>query len=124
MISGIYAIECSLGKKIYIGESNNIYKRWNEHITDLKKKRHHNQNLQYDYNILGFEHFEFKILQPVNVDDIEPEYKQYMNYIYENIYMNMYKSEYELYNIENTLYSKLLTNKYEQRLIKQGYDEK
>ncbi len=38
--------------------------------------------------------------------------------------MNMYKSEYELYNIENTLYSKLLTNKYEQRLIKQGYDEK
>jgi len=80
--------------------------------------------LQYDYNILGFEHFEFKILQPVNADDIEPEYKQYMNYIYENIYMNMYKSEYELYNIENTLYSKLLTNKYEQRLIKQGYDEK
>lgn len=124
VISGIYAIECSLGKKIYIGESNNIYKRWNEHITDLKKKRHHNQNLQYDYNILGFEHFEFKILQPVNADDIEPEYKQYMNYIYENIYMNMYKSEYELYNIENTLYSKLLTNKYEQRLIKQGYDEK
>lgn len=54
-------------------------------------RKHYNQSLQYDYNKYGLKCFEFKILQIPNYDDIDYHDKKFMNYIYENIYIGIYK---------------------------------
>jgi len=45
-IIGIYKITNTKNNKVYIGESNNIYKRWKEHIDDLNNNKHHSKKLQ------------------------------------------------------------------------------
>ncbi|WP_296867100.1 GIY-YIG nuclease family protein [uncultured Methanobrevibacter sp.] len=55
MTSGIYKLtNCSTGKS-YIGQSKNIEKRINEHITDLDNGSHHNRYLQEDWQYYDFE---------------------------------------------------------------------
>jgi len=47
---------------MYIGQSNNIKKRWASHINTLNNKTHHNKYLQNAWNKYGKKNFEFKIL--------------------------------------------------------------
>ena len=50
-VIGIYALINNTSNKIYIGSSNNLYKRINDHIRDLNKNIHYNTHLQNAYNI-------------------------------------------------------------------------
>lgn len=49
-MTGIYRIYDTVTNKSYIGQSKNIYHRWQCHKYDLKNNRHNNEYLQKAYN--------------------------------------------------------------------------
>lgn len=62
-ISGIYKITNIINNKIYIGSSNNIYKRKREHFCTLENGTHCNAHLQRAYNFYGKNNFKFEIIE-------------------------------------------------------------
>lgn len=56
---GIYKITSKINNKVYIGESLDIRRRWEDHIEDLNKNEHHSYKLQEDWNEYGKDNFEF-----------------------------------------------------------------
>jgi group I intron endonuclease len=61
--SGIYAISSLLNKKVYIGYSKNIEKRWTVHKSKLNKGTHVNRHLQSAWNIYDKKSFSFVIIE-------------------------------------------------------------
>jgi group I intron endonuclease len=62
-ISGIYKIQSiSHPDRCYIGSAVNTGKRWNHHITDLRKGNHHSSKLQNHFNKYGESDLQFSIL--------------------------------------------------------------
>ncbi|MCE9677451.1 GIY-YIG nuclease family protein [Paraclostridium bifermentans] len=66
---GIYKIINTLNGKVYIGSTQNIRIRRNNHFTNLRYNRHHNIHLQNAYNKYGLENFEFIVLEYVDSID-------------------------------------------------------
>jgi len=68
-MSGIYTITNCSNSKVYVGSSNNIDRRWKQHIYALKKNTHYNHHLQCSWNKYGSEAFKFEIVEecPVSV---------------------------------------------------------
>ena len=54
MVIGIYKITNKINGKVYIGQSNNIFRRWMEHQRDLIYGIHHSSKLQKEWNEYGF----------------------------------------------------------------------
>lgn len=110
-VSGIYIITNKISGKIYIGESLDIYRRWHdEHIPQLRKKRHYNKELQNDFNKYGEENFSFEILERYSEDN--PITTKAKIIILESYYITAFKkSGIGLYNSENTLIEIILGNK-------------
>jgi hypothetical protein len=65
-IFGVYQIKSISTGRIYIGCSNDIYRRWEAHKSLLKHGKHSNQFLQNHYNVYGLKDFEFSILEKYN----------------------------------------------------------
>lgn len=63
MVSGIYTITNKVNGKLYVGLSNNVYHRFNQHKSDLNHNRHINPYLQNSWNKYGSDAFEFKLLK-------------------------------------------------------------
>lgn len=61
--SGIYQITCAANGLVYIGSSNNLYKRWCEHRRDLRLGQHANQHLQNAWSKYGESAFSLEILE-------------------------------------------------------------
>jgi len=88
---GIYSITSPSGK-MYIGSSNNIPRRWNNHKHELRKGFHHSPYLQNAYNKYLTD-LQFKVLLVCEEKDLQ---------LYEQQYLDFYKPE---YNISPTAYS-------------------
>ena len=71
--SGIYAIRCISNNKIYIGKSNNIFKRIREHIYRLNGKHDPDENnyLQRAWKKYGSENFEYFVVEIVNRNELK-----------------------------------------------------
>lgn len=111
---GIYSITNKINGCVYIGESFNIERRWEEHSEDLINRIHGNYLLQKDYDDYG-NVFEYEVLQELNYNkEITSAIRmQSLLIMLEDAYIRRYKEYgYNLYNIENTL-DKLLSNKKE-----------
>lgn len=64
-MTGIYKIESKINpNRIYIGSAININKRWWNHLSDLKKNRHHSIILQNHYNKYGKSDLIFIVIEP------------------------------------------------------------
>jgi group I intron endonuclease len=70
-MKGIYKIINNVNNKYYIGSSNNIDRRWKEHINCLNKNKHINFHLQKAWNKYGESNFSFIIVQEVNCSSKE-----------------------------------------------------
>lgn len=93
-ISGIYKIENTITHKVYIGQSCDIYTRWQHHIGRLKIGKHYNSHLQKSWDKYGSENFSFEILERCNKEQIDNR---------ERFYIKKYNStNYEYgYNLES-----------------------
>lgn len=84
---GIYKITNKLNGKIYIGQSINIKRRWNEH----KAKKGEKANLLYfDFQKYGIENFDFSILQECEQSELD---------FLEIFYIKKFNSFYNGYNL-------------------------
>lgn len=83
-ISGIYKITNVINNKIYIGSSNNVYKRKNEHFSSLKANTHCNKHLQRAYNIYGKDNFKFEIIETCKENDLLIIEQKYLDKYFDN----------------------------------------
>lgn len=90
-ICGIYKIENTINKKLYIGSSYNIKQRWENHKTYLKNNKHHNKHLQYAINKYKLESFNFEIIEKCFIENLLQQ---------EQYYIDLYKNKNSLYNID------------------------
>lgn len=107
---GIYYIKNIKNEKIYIGESENILKRWREHKEDLNNNSHHSYKLQNDWNEYGADNFEFKIISVLD-ESISSYVDKYILLVYEDKYIKQYDSIENGYNVEYTLEKVLIDEK-------------
>lgn len=61
--SGIYIITNLLNKKVYIGQSKNIYRRGILHRFQLNNNNHCNSHLQHSFNKYGKDNFSFEVIE-------------------------------------------------------------
>ena len=79
-ICGIYCIENLINKKKYIGQSRNIYKRWNFHKSNFNNKHHSNYCLQEAWNEYCADNFRFYILEECGIEDLNIREKYWIEY--------------------------------------------
>lgn len=68
--SGIYKITCTVNAKIYVGSSQNILKRWWQHLTALSGGYHKNIYLQRAYEKYGRNNFEIEVVELITVEHL------------------------------------------------------
>lgn len=61
-VPGVYEIVNSKNGKKYVGQSENISKRWKEHKKELNCGKHHSCTLQEDWNIYRQESFSCRLI--------------------------------------------------------------
>lgn len=61
---GIYKITGPSGR-VYVGQSRDIWSRWNDHVKDLEAGEHTNQHLQSAWIAHGPESFQFELIEEV-----------------------------------------------------------
>lgn len=69
-ICGIYEIRNKVNNKVYIGQSRNISRRWNDHVRELNNNIHDNYHLQQSWNLYGKENFRFTIVALCSADEL------------------------------------------------------
>ena len=70
-MSGIYKIQSRIKpKRIYIGSSVNVYKRWMQHAQTLKRNIHRSIKLQRHYNKYGEADLQYSILICCDKNDL------------------------------------------------------
>jgi group I intron endonuclease len=88
-IIGIYKIQSiKKPKRIYIGSSVNITKRWNHHLQVLRHNKHHSQKLQHHYNKYGEADLVFSIVVGCDKDNI---------FDVEQFFLDAYKPWFNIY---------------------------
>ncbi|QDX94739.1 hypothetical protein EEL30_22110 [Brevibacillus laterosporus] len=79
-ICGIYIIKNILNHHVYIGQSVNIHQRFREHKSRLRNNKHGNGRLQNAWNKYGEEKFIFKVLETVEIDNLDYKEIQWIKY--------------------------------------------
>jgi len=80
---GIYSIINKINGLIYIGSTNHLYHRKNQHFSLLNLNKHFNKKLQNSWNKYGHDQFEFSIIEECNLADLK---------IKEQFWINFYQS--------------------------------
>jgi len=111
--SGIYTITCLVNKKVYVGESLNIHKRWSIHRNTLRRNIHHNTHLQNCFNKYGENMLAFSIIEVLDNPTKEILLDREL---YWSNFFNSYSTEYG-FNI-NSFQDKYIKNKSEEINIK------
>jgi group I intron endonuclease len=62
-ICGVYKITNKIDDKFYIGSSIDIERRWKSHKIAAKSPKYNHLELYKDFNLYGFDNFEFEILE-------------------------------------------------------------
>lgn len=94
---GIYMIKNEINGKMYIGQSCDILRRWQEHI--LNKVSDHNKEFYKDFLEYGLAAFSFKILI------CHPKLTKTQLYRLENTFIKYYKATQQGYNKNYTSYN-------------------
>ena len=71
IVCGIYMIQNLVNQKVYIGQSVDIYSRWDEHICALRGGYHANKHLQRSWNKHKEYNFEFSIVEKCDENKLD-----------------------------------------------------
>lgn len=118
-MQAIYQIKNTINGKIYIGSTNNVRKRWNNHRCKLNNNKHENQYLQLAWQKYGESSFEFTIIEEVNDKNRIEREIYYLNETksYErNIGYNFDKNPTDKSGINNSFYGKQHSEETKQKL--------
>ena len=74
MFSGIYKITNNINGKIYVGQSENVYKRKAQHFTALRRNTHENKQMQKDWN-KNNRGFRFDVIEWCSLADLNDREK-------------------------------------------------
>src|SRR5215831_19133447 len=77
--SGIYKILNSVTGKYYIGSATCIRKRWNVHLTHLRRGTHHSTHLQRAFNKYGEAAFSIIVLECVDKGELQAREQEYLD---------------------------------------------
>jgi group I intron endonuclease len=77
-ISGIYCIENLIDGKKYIGQTNDMARRKQEHLSHLKCGTHNNQHLQSAWNIYGKDNFVLYVIEECSLEVIDAREQYYI----------------------------------------------
>lgn len=80
-VVGIYGIKNLINQKKYIGSSNHVQRRKNDHFLKLRKGKHTNIYLQSAFNKYGEENFQFEILEECKVTELLAREQYYMDIV-------------------------------------------
>ena len=88
-MTGIYKIENLINGKKYIGQSINIYERWNDHKRTNERtssKQKQTYPLYLAFKKYGIENFSFEIIEECSVDELDEKEKYWIKYYHSYIY--------------------------------------
>lgn len=68
---GIYLIKNKINGKCYVGQADNIERRWKEHKRHYKLEKHKNQLIYKAFNKYGIENFSFSIIEECLVEELD-----------------------------------------------------
>lgn len=91
----VYKIENEITGKVYIGSTNDFYRRKHEHFWELMNKSHHSVKLQSDYDKYGEKSFSMSIIEECE-DNIRLDREQY--------YIDLYDAANKGYNTSDSAY--------------------
>lgn len=95
-------IRNKINKKVYIGESIDIHKRWESHKKDMLSGTH-NRKLRKDMESYGLDAFEFNVIKEVPSKGLSTYKHCLLLLIYEDLYIRKYDSVNKGYNCQYTL---------------------
>lgn len=76
----IYKIECLLDGKVYIGQTKNKQKRWDEHKYELRRGIHHSIHLQRAWSKYGEKNFSFAVIEQCHQETADEKEKYWINF--------------------------------------------
>ena len=114
--SGIYKI--NIYETCYIGSSVNLYMRLSQHISHLRKNKHHSQYMQRCFNKYGEDKFTIEILEYCenNINILRTKESEYMLY-YKSKFNSTTPIEYEHSTEMKNQISNTLKEKYKLGLM-------
>ncbi len=77
--SGIYLILNTKNGKLYLGQAQDLRRRWNEHTRKLRNNIHKNAHLQAAWNKYGATAFVFKVLEHCDIDRLNEREQHFLN---------------------------------------------
>lgn len=78
VISGIYCIENLINNKKYIGQTNDIARRKQEHFSHLRNGVHNNKHLQSSWDAYGEENFIFYTIEECSLELLDDKETYYI----------------------------------------------
>lgn len=77
--SGVYLLRNLLTKKVYVGQTNSLYRRWISHFNMLCRGVHGNLHLQSSFNKHGVDNFEYEVIEECSVELLDERETFWLN---------------------------------------------
>ncbi|WP_019534207.1 GIY-YIG nuclease family protein [Paenibacillus ginsengihumi] len=76
----IYKIECLANGKVYIGQTKNRRKRWDEHKYELRRGIHHSTHLQRAWRKFGEANFKFTVVEQCSQEAADERERHWIDF--------------------------------------------
>ena len=87
---GIYKITNQINQKTYIGQSNDIERRFSQHKSPYEQKRFSEKPLYKAFAKYGIENFTFEIIEECSVELLNEREKYWISTLHSLIHQNGY----------------------------------
>lgn len=92
-IIAIYKITNKINNKTYVGQTNELRKRWRRHYRELEKNIHTNRHLQRAWNKYGADNFKFSVIESCLKEELNDKERYWISYYNSNDYKVGYNQD-------------------------------